>query len=108
MWLSILREGLWAPVDSGYDISAVPWGTLAKSREEKTLDATGVVATHRHGCHGLVRRVGITVLQRHILSSEDRPKAVPPDCQHETGKFRLGRSAHEGSIVWRVSKGSFS
>ena len=36
MWLSILREGLWAPVDSGYDVSAVPWGgTLAKSREEK-------------------------------------------------------------------------
>ena len=32
MWVSILREGLWAPVDSGYDISAVPWGgSLAKS-----------------------------------------------------------------------------
>ena len=36
MWVSILREGLWAPVDSGYDVSAVPWGsTLARSREEK-------------------------------------------------------------------------
>ena len=36
MWVSILREGLWAPIDQGFDVSAVPWGSaIPKSREEK-------------------------------------------------------------------------
>ena len=49
MWVSILREGLWAPVDSCYDISALPWGSaLAKSKEEKRWmlqEALRLVAT---------------------------------------------------------------
>jgi hypothetical protein len=36
MWVSVLREGLWAPVDAGFDVSAVRWGSaLAKTREQR-------------------------------------------------------------------------
>ena len=53
MWVSVLREGLWAPVDAGFDVSAVRWGSaLAKTREQSRwmlqealrLVATGAMA----------------------------------------------------------------
>ena len=44
MWVSILREGLWAPVDRGFDVSTIPWGSAApKSREEKRWMGQGTL-----------------------------------------------------------------
>ncbi len=65
MWVSILREGLWAPIDQGFDVSAVPWGSaIPKVKGGEALDAAGGLAPHCHGSNGRMLRVRAALLQR--------------------------------------------
>ena len=59
----------------------------------QAMDASGNITPSRYGCDGVVRQVGVGVLQQRIPRPKGGTEGLASDYQHETNKLWLGASA---------------